>query len=142
MTVRYRVDLSEAERGELQALTGGGRQAVRKVKRAQILLAADAGPATRRLPPAWRSARPRCTGPGAASSKATWTRRWVSSRGRGRRASCRARRKPCWWRPPAPGPPEGRARWTLELLAGALVRLTEHEICRARRCAAGWPRTT
>src|SRR3954454_9836324 len=43
MTVRYRVDLSEAERTELQALTGGGRQAVRKVKRAQILLAADAG---------------------------------------------------------------------------------------------------
>jgi hypothetical protein len=42
MTVRYRVDLSEAERGELQALTGG-RQAVRKVKRAQIRLAADAG---------------------------------------------------------------------------------------------------
>ena len=24
-------------------------------------------------------------------------------------------------------PPEGRARWTLELLAGELVRLTEHE---------------
>ena len=24
-------------------------------------------------------------------------------------------------------PPEGRARWTLELLAGAMVRLTEHE---------------
>ena len=43
MTVRYRVDLSEAERSELHALTGGGRQAVRKVKRAQILLAADAG---------------------------------------------------------------------------------------------------
>ena len=43
MTVRYRVDLSEAERSELRALTGGGRQAVRKVKRAQILLAADAG---------------------------------------------------------------------------------------------------
>ena len=43
MTVRYRVDLSEAERTELQALTGGGRQAVRKIKRAQILLAANAG---------------------------------------------------------------------------------------------------
>jgi hypothetical protein len=43
MTVRYRVDLSEAARGELHALTGSGRQAVRKVKRAQILLAADAG---------------------------------------------------------------------------------------------------
>src|ERR1700675_5219758 len=24
-------------------------------------------------------------------------------------------------------PPEGRARWTLELLAGAMIRLTEHE---------------
>ena len=24
-------------------------------------------------------------------------------------------------------PPEGRARWTLELLAGAMVKLTEHE---------------
>ncbi|MFX8358783.1 helix-turn-helix domain-containing protein, partial [Acinetobacter baumannii] len=23
-------------------------------------------------------------------------------------------------------PPEGRARWTLELLAGAMIRLTEH----------------
>jgi hypothetical protein len=23
-------------------------------------------------------------------------------------------------------PPEGRARWTLELLAGAMVKLTEH----------------
>jgi transposase len=43
MTVRYRVDLSEAERTELQSLTGGGRQAVRKIKRAQILLAANAG---------------------------------------------------------------------------------------------------
>ena len=36
MTVRYRVDLSEAERTELQALTGGGRQAVRKVKRSLV----------------------------------------------------------------------------------------------------------
>jgi hypothetical protein len=24
-------------------------------------------------------------------------------------------------------PPEGRARWTLELLAGAMVKLTEHK---------------
>ena len=24
-------------------------------------------------------------------------------------------------------PPEGRARWTLDLLAGAMVRLTEHD---------------
>jgi hypothetical protein len=41
MNVRYRVELSEAERSELKALIGGGKAAVRKVKRAQILLAAD-----------------------------------------------------------------------------------------------------
>src|SRR3954462_14179992 len=43
MTIRYRVDLSEAERSELEALLRGGRRAARKLKRAQILLAADAG---------------------------------------------------------------------------------------------------
>src|SRR5215468_2903301 len=39
----YRVELSQTERDELKALLGGGRHAVRKLKRAQILLAADAG---------------------------------------------------------------------------------------------------
>ena len=41
MNVRYRVDLSQDERAELEALPSGGKQAVRKLKRAQILLAAD-----------------------------------------------------------------------------------------------------
>src|SRR5450631_2826351 len=43
MNVRYYVELSQAERGELTALLSGGKQAARKLKRAQILLAADAG---------------------------------------------------------------------------------------------------
>ena len=43
MNLRYRVELSQAERDELKGLLSGGRHAVRKVKRAQILLAADAG---------------------------------------------------------------------------------------------------
>src|SRR5215212_10127519 len=43
MNIRYRVDLSEAERSELQVLLRGGQHAARKLKRAQILLAADAG---------------------------------------------------------------------------------------------------
>src|SRR3954453_12992299 len=43
MTIRYRVDLSEVERSELQTLLRGGRRAARTLKRAQILLAADAG---------------------------------------------------------------------------------------------------
>ncbi len=43
MNVRYRVDLNDTERRDLQALVGGGTQTVRTLKRAQILLAADAG---------------------------------------------------------------------------------------------------
>src|SRR5450631_4055262 len=43
MNVRYRVELSQAERGELTAMLSKGRRAARKLKRAQILLAADAG---------------------------------------------------------------------------------------------------
>jgi hypothetical protein len=43
MNIRYRVELSQTERSDLTALLSGGKQAVRKVKRAQILLAADAG---------------------------------------------------------------------------------------------------
>jgi hypothetical protein len=43
MNIRYRVTLSTEERRELQALVSGGKGAARKIKRAQILLAADAG---------------------------------------------------------------------------------------------------
>jgi hypothetical protein len=43
MNIRYRVELSEAERTELQVMLSNGRHAVRRVKRAQILLATDAG---------------------------------------------------------------------------------------------------
>jgi len=43
MNVRYRVELSQTERHEHKAFLSGGRHAARKLKRAQILLAADAG---------------------------------------------------------------------------------------------------
>src|SRR5262249_20385708 len=43
MKIRYRVELSQAEHGELEALLSGGKHWARKLKRAQILLAADAG---------------------------------------------------------------------------------------------------
>ena len=43
MNVRYRVELSQAERDELMTMLSGGKRAARKLKRAQILLAADAG---------------------------------------------------------------------------------------------------
>ena len=43
MNVRYRVELSQAEREQLRGLLSGGTYSVRRLKRAQILLAADAG---------------------------------------------------------------------------------------------------
>jgi transposase len=43
MNVRYRVELSQAEHDELTAMLSGGKHAAGKLKRAQILLAADAG---------------------------------------------------------------------------------------------------
>jgi transposase len=43
MHIRYRVELDESERQQLTALVAGGTRAVRRVKRAQILLAAAAG---------------------------------------------------------------------------------------------------
>ena len=43
MNLRYRVTLLSEERLELEALVGGGKRSVRRIKRAQILLAASAG---------------------------------------------------------------------------------------------------
>jgi hypothetical protein len=43
MNIRYRVELNETERAELTALLNGVKHAARKIKRAQILLAADTG---------------------------------------------------------------------------------------------------
>src|SRR5262245_66600674 len=43
MNVRYRVDLTQYERAELEASLSRGKQPARKLKRAQILLTADAG---------------------------------------------------------------------------------------------------
>ena len=43
MNVRYRIELSESERLELRGMLSGGEGAVRRLKRAQILLASDAG---------------------------------------------------------------------------------------------------
>ena len=43
MNVRYRVELSQAERDQLTEMLSGGKHAARKLKRAQILLAAASG---------------------------------------------------------------------------------------------------
>ena len=127
MNLRYRVELSQAERDELKALLSGGRHAVRKVKRAQILLAADAGASDEEI----------ATSIGVGGSTVYRTkRRFVLGNlelalreeprpGAERKLS--GKEEALLVATACSSPPEGRARWTLDLLAGAMVRLTEHE---------------
>ena len=127
MNVRYRVELSQTERAELVALLSGGKHAARKLKRAQILLAADAGASDEDI----------ATSVAVGGSTVYRTkRRFVLGNleaalseeprpGASRKLS--GKEEALLVATACSKPPHGRARWTLELLAGELVRLTEHE---------------
>jgi hypothetical protein len=55
MNVRYRVEMSQAERCELTAMLSKGKRAARKLKRAQISCWRPMpAVATRKLPARWR----------------------------------------------------------------------------------------
>ena len=75
MNVRYRVELSDAERCELTEMLRKGKRAVRKLKRAQILLAADDGRSDDEIAGAVAVAGSTVTGPSGALWKATWNGR-------------------------------------------------------------------
>jgi transposase len=127
MNLRNRVELSQAERDELKGLLSGGKHAVRRVKRAQILLAADAGAGDEEI----------ATGVGVGGSTVYRTkRRFVLGNlelalreeprpGAERKLS--GKEEALLVATACSSPPEGRARWTLVLLAGEMVRLTEHD---------------
>jgi len=127
MNVRYRVELSQAERNELAALLSGGKHAARKLKRAQILLAADAGTGEETIAAS--------VGVGGSTVYRT-KRRFVLGNleaalseeprpGAARKLS--GKEEALLVATACSKPPIGRARWTLELLAGELVRLTAHD---------------
>jgi transposase len=126
MNIRYRVELSEAEQGELQALLSGGTHAARQLKRAQILLAAAAGVPDEAI----------ATSVAVGASTVSRTkRRFVEGsleRALGEEPRPGAARKLSGQEEAllvataCAKPPAGRARWTLELLAGEMVRLTPH----------------
>jgi transposase len=126
MNIRYRITLTSEERAQLRALVHGGRGPVRKVKRAQILLAAANGSSDERI----------------AANVAVGT----STIYRTKRRFVEEGLEPALSEAPRPGaerklaakeeallvatacskPPAGRARWTLSLLADEMVRLTKH----------------
>lgn len=127
MNIRYRVTLTKEERDQLQRLVRGGKGAVRRLKRAQVLLAADAGSTDEMI----------ARNVGVGTSTVYRTKQHFVEEGLERALS----------EAPRPGqarklsaadesllvalacssPPQGQARWTLDLLAGEMVRLTLHK---------------
>jgi transposase len=127
MNIRYRVTLSPDEREQLQALVRGGKGSVRRIKRAQILLAADARSTDEEI----------SLNVGAGTSTVYRTKQRFVEEGLEQALSEAPR-------PGAPRklgasdesiliavacskPPAGRAKWTMQLLADEIVRLTVHE---------------
>ncbi|MGY4284888.1 transposase [Bradyrhizobium sp. LM2.7] len=127
MNVRYRVELSQIECTELRALLSGGKHASRKLKRAQILLAADAGTSDEEIA--------RSVGVSGSTVYRTKRRfvegnleRALSEEMRpGAERKLTGKEEALLVATACASPPKGRARWTLKLLAGAMVKLTEHK---------------
>src|SRR5271156_6069100 len=127
MNVRYRGELSQAERDELTTLLSKGKRAARKLKRAQILLAADAGCSDEEIA--------RTVAVGGSTVYRTKRRfvegnleRALSEEQRpGAERKLTGKEEALLVATACASPPAGRARWTLELLADAMVKLTDHE---------------
>jgi len=126
MNIRYRVTLSPEERDGLREMVQGGKGAVRRLKRAQILLAADLRSTDEEIA---------CNVSVGTSTVYRTKQRFVED---GLEAALGEAS-----RPGAPRkldvedeailcalacskPPSGRARWSLQLLANEMVRLTVH----------------
>src|SRR6266550_136666 len=127
MNVRYRVELNQAERCELTAMLRGGKRAARKLKRAQILLAADAGCGDVEI-----ARTVAVSGSTVYRTKRRFVEgnleRALSEEPRpGAERKLTGKEEALLVATACASPPEGRARWTLDLLAGAMVKLTEHK---------------
>jgi transposase len=127
MNIRYRVELSQAERDELNTMLSGGKNAARKLKRAQILLAADAGASDEEIA--------RVVAVGGSTVYRTKRRfvegnlqRALSEEPRpGAERKLTGKQEALLVATACANPPQGRARWTLDLLADAMVKLTDHD---------------
>jgi transposase len=127
MNIRYRIDLKAAERDELGRLLSGGRCAARRLKWAQILLAANDGVRDQEIE--------RTIG-GSGSTIYRTKRRLVECDlqaalteeprpGAGRKLN--GKQEALLVATACAKPPAGRARWTLELLAGEMIKLTDQD---------------
>ena len=127
MNVRYRVTLTQYERDRLGALLSGGKRTSRKVKRAQILLAADAGVNDDQI-----AASVRVGGSTVYRTKQRFVEgnleQALNEQPRpGAERKLTGKEEALLVATACSNPPAGRARWTLELLAEEMVKLTGHE---------------
>jgi transposase len=127
MNIRYIVELTEKERDELKQFVASGTKLVRKLKRAQVLLAADLGAQDAAI----------VTTVGISTSTIYRTKRRFVEAGvehalnddprPGAARKLSAKDEALLVAVACSKPPLGRARWTLELLAGEVIRLTQHD---------------
>jgi transposase len=127
MNIRYRVTLTAEERAHLESLVQGGKGAVRRLKRAQILLAADRGSTDQAI------AENVAVG---TSTVYRTKQRFVEQDleralselprpGAPRKLDVVDEAKLCALA--CSTPPAGRAHWTMQLLADEVVCLTVHK---------------
>src|SRR3954447_3525656 len=127
MNVRYRVELSQAEHDALAALLGGGKHPARRLKRAQILLAAHAGIDDETI----------ATSLAVGGSTVYRTKRRfvegnleaaLSEKPRpGAERKLSGKQEALLVATACSNPPPGRARWTLDLLTDEFVKLSAHD---------------
>ena len=126
MNIRYRVERDEAEKAQLRSLVHGGKHPARKVKWAQILLAAHDGVSDDDIARAVSA---------SASTVCRTKRHFVEGNlelalnedarpGAARKLT--GKETALLVATACSSPPAGRKRGTLKLLAGEMVRLTGH----------------
>lgn len=127
MNIRYIVSLEDFERNALVELTRKGKPSARKVKRAHIMLMSDDG---------WADCDIADALPTSTSTIYRTKRRFVEGgveyalsekRPRGGDRKLSSREEALLVATTCSKPPTGRCRWTLELLADEMVRLTDHD---------------
>jgi transposase len=126
MNLRYRITLTSDEQAQLRTFVQGGKGAFRRLKRAQILLAAASGSADADI----------AANVGVGTSTVYRTKRRFVEEGLeaalseeprpGAERKLDATEEALLIAIACSAPPGGRARWTLELLAGEMVKLTPH----------------
>lgn len=126
MNIRYRVTLTAEERHQLDAIVRGGTAPVRKVKRAQILLAAAAASSDVTIASHIRVSLSMVYRTKQHFVEEGLQRALNDAPRSGAPRKLKSADESLLVAVACSSPPDGRACWTLDLLADEMVRLTAH----------------